>query len=195
MILSLVKSTSPELDGIEFISEIKSAAKNTGDNAYIYLPIASKNDYLKGTIPVGENSFKISGAMNDPAKETSYLFAKYLSLKNPNYRYLFDSISDPYYMENNLSRMGKPNVIYTHYSPSLDSIIYWFLQKSINLYGEALIKTFAYEKKGFGSTDSGVGIVKDFWKQKGIDEDELNISDGSGFRHKTVLLLMRRWRY
>ena len=55
-----------------------------------------------------------------------------------------------------------------------------FNKKSINLYGEALIKTFAYEKKGFGSTDSGVAIVKDFWKQKGIDEDELNISDGSG---------------
>ncbi|HLG41440.1 MAG TPA: D-alanyl-D-alanine carboxypeptidase, partial [Chitinophagaceae bacterium] len=65
-------------------------------------------------------------------------------------------------------------------SPALDSIIYWFLKKSINLYGEALIKTFAYEKKGFGSTDSGVAMVKDFWKQKGIDQNELNISDGSG---------------
>jgi D-alanyl-D-alanine carboxypeptidase/D-alanyl-D-alanine-endopeptidase (penicillin-binding protein 4) len=71
-------------------------------------------------------------------------------------------------------------VLTTHYSPSLDSIIYWFLKKSINLYGEALIKTFAYEKDGFGSTDSGVAIVKKFWKQKGLDEDELNIRDGSG---------------
>jgi D-alanyl-D-alanine carboxypeptidase/D-alanyl-D-alanine-endopeptidase (penicillin-binding protein 4) len=43
-----------------------------------------------------------------------------------------------------------------------------------------LIKTFAYEKNGFGSTENGIAIVKDFWKQKGIDEDELNISDGSG---------------
>jgi D-alanyl-D-alanine carboxypeptidase/D-alanyl-D-alanine-endopeptidase (penicillin-binding protein 4) len=68
----------------------------------------------------------------------------------------------------------------TNYSPALDSIIYWFLQKSINLYGEALIKTLGYEKKGFGSTDSGVAVVRDFWKQKGIDPDELNIRDGSG---------------
>jgi hypothetical protein len=29
-----------------------------------------------------------------------------------------------------------------------------------------LIKTFAYEKKGFGSTDSGVVVVKNFWKKK-----------------------------
>ena len=73
-----------------------------------------------------------------------------------------------------------PKKYYTHYSPPLDSIIYWFLQKSINLYGEALIKTFAYEKTGFGATDTGVVIVKDFWKQKGLDENELNIYDGSG---------------
>ena len=71
-------------------------------------------------------------------------------------------------------------IFYTHYSPSLDSIIYWFNKKSINLYGEALIKTFAYEKQGFGSTDSGLAIVKKFWKEKGIDEDELNMYDGSG---------------
>ena len=43
-----------------------------------------------------------------------------------------------------------------------------------------MIKTFAYEKQGFGSTDSGVAIVKKFWKEKGLDEDELNIYDGSG---------------
>ncbi|TMI83789.1 MAG: hypothetical protein E6H10_07185 [Bacteroidetes bacterium] len=71
-------------------------------------------------------------------------------------------------------------MLLSHFSPPLDSIIYWFLKKSINLYGEALVKTFAYEKKGFGATDSGIVIVKDFWKQKGLDPDELNIRDGSG---------------
>ena len=71
-------------------------------------------------------------------------------------------------------------IYYIHYSPSLDSIIYWFNKKSINLYGEALIKTFAFEKRGFGSTDSGVAVVKNFWQEKGIDEDELKIVDGSG---------------
>ena len=80
-----------------------------------------------------------------------------------------------------IEKMPSPEkILDTHYSPPLDSIIYWFLQKSINLYGEALVKTFAYEKKGFGATDTGVVIVKDFWKQKGLDENELNIYDGSG---------------
>ena len=38
----------------------------------------------------------------------------------------------------------------------------------------------AFEKRGFGATDSGIAVVKDFWKQNGLDEDELNIYDGSG---------------
>jgi D-alanyl-D-alanine carboxypeptidase/D-alanyl-D-alanine-endopeptidase (penicillin-binding protein 4) len=176
-----IKNIIPELYGTKFISEIKSAAKNTGDNGYIYLPINSREGYLRGTIPIGEKEFKISGAIPDPPKELAYLFAKYLSIQNPGMTYLIESMPDFGNAEiSKTDNVKKTNVFYTHYSPSLDSIIYWFLQKSINLYGEALIKTFAYEKKGFGSTDSGVVIVKDFWKQKGIDEDELNISDGSG---------------
>jgi D-alanyl-D-alanine carboxypeptidase/D-alanyl-D-alanine-endopeptidase (penicillin-binding protein 4) len=68
----------------------------------------------------------------------------------------------------------------THYSPSLDSIVYWFLKKSINLYGEALVKTFAYQKYHLGETAKGVEIVKNFWEAKGIASTELNIVDGSG---------------
>ena len=71
-------------------------------------------------------------------------------------------------------------MIYTHYSPPIDSIVYWFLKKSVNLYGESFIKTIAYEKQGFGSADSGLVILKKFWKENGIDEDELNMYDGSG---------------
>jgi D-alanyl-D-alanine carboxypeptidase/D-alanyl-D-alanine-endopeptidase (penicillin-binding protein 4) len=42
------------------------------------------------------------------------------------------------------------------------------------------MKTFAYEKRGFGVTDTGIVIVKDFWKQRGLEPEELNMKDGSG---------------
>ena len=172
-----ITNTIPELlYQTKFISEVKSAAKGTGDNAYIYLPLNSQEKYVIGTIPVGESAFKISGAMTNPDGQFVYSLQKKLAqfvvMRN------FDAYGKiPQFDEKSLTNVVQ---FYTHYSPSLDSIIYWFLKKSINLYGEALIKTFAYEKKGFGSTDSGVVIVKDFWKQRGIDENELNIHDGSG---------------
>ena len=71
-------------------------------------------------------------------------------------------------------------VFHTITSPPLDSIIYWFNKKSINLYGEALVKTIAYKNKGVGVTNEGVELVRNFWKEKGIPTAELNMVDGSG---------------
>jgi D-alanyl-D-alanine carboxypeptidase/D-alanyl-D-alanine-endopeptidase (penicillin-binding protein 4) len=164
---SEVEIVSP---GKIFINELKAAPKGTGDNAYVYFPKIGPSQVVSGTIPINEPSFKISAATFWPTQEFLNDFSGYINMKG---------ITGG----KGASRFKKGDalkVIYIHYSPTLDSIIYWFLKKSINLYGEALIKTFAYEKQGFGSTDSGVAIVKKFWKDKGLDEDELNLYDGSG---------------
>jgi D-alanyl-D-alanine carboxypeptidase/D-alanyl-D-alanine-endopeptidase (penicillin-binding protein 4) len=176
-----------EITGIKpynyFSNEIESkataAAKGSGDNAYIYLPLGNATAVVKGTIPIGESRFVISGAIPDPAYEFQNRMMD--TVKKAGIKILFEgfpmfNIADDFptvYSDKGIA-------FHTEYSPSLDSIIYWFLKKSVNLYGEALIKTFAYEKQGFGSTDSGVAIVKKFWKDKGLDENELNIYDGSG---------------
>jgi len=155
-----------------FVNDLKSASKSSGDNAYVYY-----NDIISGTIPINESSFKISAAQTEPIDNLCNEFSWYLNSKNVSVE-AREKFSPT--IASGIEPDDKFHIINTHYSPSLDSIIYWFLKKSINLYGEALVKTFSYEKQGFGSTDSGVAIVKDFWKQKGLDEHELNICDGSG---------------
>ncbi|HPN59636.1 MAG TPA: D-alanyl-D-alanine carboxypeptidase, partial [Chitinophagaceae bacterium] len=42
-----------------FINEVKTAAKGTGDNAYIYLPLSNGEYRIRGTIPAGESNFSI----------------------------------------------------------------------------------------------------------------------------------------
>lgn len=168
-----VVETNPDLYSYRIISLATSAKTGSGDNAYIYFPTSGAEGIVRGTIPINEKKFEISGAMPNPSSQFVETLRDTLFGRGrlDNYLSVLFANDDP---------KDKLQILYTHYSPSLDSIIYWFLKKSINLYGEALVKTFAYEKDGFGSTDGGVQIVKDFWKQKGIDEDELNISDGSG---------------
>jgi serine-type D-Ala-D-Ala carboxypeptidase/endopeptidase (penicillin-binding protein 4) len=167
-----VVETKPGLYSYKILSEAKSAARGSGDNAYIYLPVNSAFATVRGTIPVNENRFEVSGSMLNPANQLVSTLLDSLKARlnwTPNASfYSYQDISSPI------------KLFYTHFSPSLDSIVYWFNKKSINLYGEALIKKLAYEKFKVGSTDSGVAVVKNFWKQKGIDEDELNISDGCG---------------
>ncbi|HEV7783628.1 MAG TPA: D-alanyl-D-alanine carboxypeptidase/D-alanyl-D-alanine-endopeptidase [Chitinophagaceae bacterium] len=158
----------PHLYLSSYYSEVNSASKGSGDNAYIY----QNPGVIRGTIPVDENRFKISGSMEQPGGEFILTLKNELTKKG--------IVIEKSGSEKQRILLEHVKIEYEHYSPPLDSIIYWFLKKSINLYGEALIKTFAHEKQGFGSTDSGTAIIKKFWKEKGLDESELNIYDGSG---------------
>jgi D-alanyl-D-alanine carboxypeptidase/D-alanyl-D-alanine-endopeptidase (penicillin-binding protein 4) len=166
------------LDDGFMVNDLKAADKGSGDNAFVYFPKGTSGTLISGTIPINEKKFTISASDPFATENLTMNFGHFINRHGINGKELGGlSRSQIAYRWKSKESVHK---IYTHYSPSLDSIIYWFNKKSINLYGEALIKTFAYEKQGFGSTDSGVAIVKKFWKEKKLDENELNIVDGSG---------------
>ena len=168
---------NPKLYSYSLNSQLTSAPKGTGDNAYIYFPFNSTGT-IRGTIPVEENHFVISGAIPSPSKQFVLTLEDSLKKNKISSQHEFFEVNG----QNSRVTVDRKRIIpvYTHYSPILDSIIFWFNRRSINLYGEALVRTIAFEKQGLGRTDSGVAIVKNFWKQKGLDADELNIYDGSG---------------
>ena len=159
------------LQGLNFKSMATSAAKGSGDKSYIYLPLNDPFSYIRGTIPVNENRFSVSGAMPHPATQLALTLEA--ALKNI-------SIAQTEASYPAQRSLQKSKTFYTYTSPVLDSIIFYFLRRSVNLYGESLIKTLAYQTTNVGATDSGVNVIKTFWKNKGIDPSALNIIDGSG---------------
>jgi D-alanyl-D-alanine carboxypeptidase/D-alanyl-D-alanine-endopeptidase (penicillin-binding protein 4) len=172
-----VVRTEPRLYADTIFSMATAGAKGSGDNAYIYKPGERYAKYgtiagsvVKGTIPAGESAFKISGSMLNPFSEFKSLFFR--TTKHA------DEAAG---IEDFIAKLNT-DVVYIHQevSPPLDSIIYWFNKKSINLYGEALIKTIGYEKNKKGYTREGLRILRSFWKENGLDEEELNMVDGSG---------------
>jgi D-alanyl-D-alanine carboxypeptidase/D-alanyl-D-alanine-endopeptidase (penicillin-binding protein 4) len=168
--------TNPRLYHYKLSSNVKAAAKGTGDNAYIYFPLESEYGVIRGTIPVDENQFTISGAIPSPKKQFAATLQDslhYMKIMN------IAKEQDPVQTAR-MTYDTRFTLLHTEVSPPLDSIIFWFNRRSINLYGEALLKTFAFQKKKQGFTDEGVQLVKDFWKGKGIPATELNIVDGSG---------------
>ena len=170
----VIKSTTipDNIEGLNLAIKLTSATKGTGDRAYIYLPYDQDSAYVRGTIPVDEDRFLISGSMPKPVKQLAVTLYKELNKSST------QDYDKGYYLVD--KKITFPKIFYTHTSPSLDSINYWFLRKSVNLYGEALVKTIAYEKTKHGSTDSGVNIIRDFWSMHGIEKTALNIIDGSG---------------
>lgn len=163
--------TRPFLYDYTIISEAIAAGKETGDESALYYP-SKGNGYsvLKGTIPAGRNEFVISGSMYDPARQ----FAKTI----------INQLKGVVVVKEEIQLTGKTydkvDWLYTHTSPTLDKIVYWFLRKSVNLYGEALIRTLALRLKGEAVTEKGVEAVQQYWKAKGIDPDEMHLYDGSG---------------
>ena len=67
-----------------------------------------------------------------------------------------------------------------HYSPALDSLHYWFMKKSVNLYGEALVRAISRKFSGTGSLEDGLQIIRQFWKARGIEPGAMRMIDGSG---------------
>ncbi len=171
-----ILETKPNVYDLNFLCcYATSAAAGTGDNAYIYYPLPWHYAVVRGTIPINQNRFKISGSLpSGPRQFQSTIFD---ALRRAGIRHRSLNL---WYSTELDGPLDNAEQLHKIVSPPLTSIIYWFNRKSINLYGEALIKTIAYRKYGVGSTDSGVAILRKFWKGKGIGENELNIYDGSG---------------
>jgi D-alanyl-D-alanine carboxypeptidase/D-alanyl-D-alanine-endopeptidase (penicillin-binding protein 4) len=171
--VSILDGSANAIGGKGYINTAVSAAAGTGDNAYVYLPLDDNSLRLKGSIPINEQRFSISGAAsNGPEYFINDLRSKLMAVG------LLQAEKGFYHAVSRPVTAG--HLVYNYRSPALDSIVYWFLKKSINLYGEALIKTIAYQKAGYGATDKGVELVKDFWSQQGIEKSAMNIVDGSG---------------
>jgi D-alanyl-D-alanine carboxypeptidase/D-alanyl-D-alanine-endopeptidase (penicillin-binding protein 4) len=164
----LISKTIPKLHNLLFTNELKAGKKGSGDNAYIFSAPYNERVYVRGTIPPAQKSFTISGSMTNPQQQLAYSLAAHLAAggKQPGVR--------------EKTAEGKITTLHTQVSPMLDSINYWFMKKSINLYGESLVKAMAFQQNGFGATEDGLEVMKNFWKEKGIDPAALRMIDGSG---------------
>ena len=173
-----IVKTVPQLRSSVLINQITTGSRGSGDNAYIYWPPNSQTGFTQGTVPLGNDPFVISGAFPNGPLQFCYELEQVLKKQN-----IAVSGGFKTYAQTRADKEEWPamqQVLGTLLSPPIDSINYWFLRKSINLYGEALIKTIAYEKTGLGSTDKGVELVRNFWSELGIDKGAINIIDGSG---------------
>lgn len=173
-----VIATRPALHDVRINNRVTTGEPGSGDNSYIYLAPYAKEGFAEGTVPAKAGSFAISGSMPDPGLQFGGDVKQYLQTQQV-------AVGGQVQTGWNLFNSHQPipaynRVLDTIYSPPLDSLVYWFLQKSINLYGEALIKTLSHYAGGTGATEAGVALLRNFWAANGIEPSALKIMDGSG---------------
>ncbi len=173
-----IVKTIPQLQSAALNNRIITGKKGSGDNGYIYMAPYSVSGFTEGTVPGGNEPFVISGAFPNAPLQFSHVLEDLFSKQNIPVTGRYKSYAQS--RGNNENWPAMQQELITLLSPPIDSINYWFLRKSINMYGEVLIKTMAREKNGVGTTEDGVELVRTFWSERGIDKGAVHMIDGSG---------------
>jgi serine-type D-Ala-D-Ala carboxypeptidase/endopeptidase (penicillin-binding protein 4) len=170
--------TDPEMSYIKIVNEVKTGAAGTGDNVYAYSAPFSTIIYLRGTYGIDLKKV-ISATVPDPAFDLAYRLQN--KLKQSNIQVENGVVTARVLSSSSKLLLPETKIIAVHTSPTLDEIVYWFNRKSINLFGEHLIKTIAWKGGKDITTSQGTKLMKEFWNKKiGIDPASMNIYDGSG---------------
>ncbi len=174
---------------LNIINETTTGKAGTGDNVYAYSAPYSTKIFVRGSY--GQDLKKtIELASPDPAYDLAFQLNEGLNkqgivaIQPPATGAKMDSID-----------VSQKQTLDVHLSPTMDKIVYWFNQKSINLYGEALLKAIAYTTAGKTGTDDGANYIQKYWNAKlGIKPGEINSVDGSGLspQNRVTTLAMNK---
>lgn len=180
--VSILK-TVPAMPYLTLVNELKPGAPGSGDNAYAYLPPLSKIAYLRGRWATDIQKPGISAALPDPAFDAAFRLQDTLNRAGI-------SVSNTITTARQLSAsdLAVPEIqqqLNTITSPSLPEIVYWLNKKSVNLYAEHLLRTIAWKSGKEATARNGATVEINYWANKGLDKNALNIIDGSGLSPAT----------
>ncbi len=172
-----VKNYSYDLENISWINELKTGGSS--DQSLIFTAPHSETAMINGTLPAGKMS-TVSGATPNPPMQLAVEIQKLLGENGIPVSGKVTTFYNEKLAGKSVSKAPVQNQIFEYRSPTLDKIIYWLMRKSINLYAETLVKTMAKEKRNNPNFETGIDVLKDFWKSKGISPAMINFADGSG---------------
>lgn len=187
----------PEIPGMKMINQTFS--RGYSDNAYIYGSPYSLVRYVKGTIPANKKDYEVEGSQPDPPlfcaqsldsslRQAGITISKkattlrsFLPTADENSPLTSDSIAwKPDSTVYEIKKKTLRKILHTHTSHTLDKLVTETNIESNNLFAESLLKTLAWKKTKFGDDQTGIEIVTNHWKTKGIDTKGFHMADGSG---------------
>lgn len=172
-----IQRTTVDLSYLTLVNAVSTGDRGSGDGVYAYSAPYSDKIYLRGSY--GQDLKKtIEISIPDPAYQLAYDLQQ--ALQQVGVVVGSKPTTGQLLAEQHKSVPTISTLLLTHRSPELVEIVHWFNQKSINLYGEALLRSIA-KQNGQSTTAEGTAFVKKYWKRKlQLSEVELDMHDGSG---------------
>ncbi len=168
--ITSITNVTPQLNGIELINEVVSSNINK-DLAYVFGGPHDCKRIIRGSIPKGQNAFKVKASLPNPPAIVAQQLLNQLAKQNIG---INEEII--YQYDDNQETL---HTIHTINSPKLSEIVKLINHESVNLFTEHLVKQIAYEKYGkSASFGEGINLIKSYWNSEGINIKYLE--DGSG---------------
>ncbi len=171
-----IRGFNMELQGVEWVNDLTQGGSS--DQSLIFTAPFSKTAYINGKLP--NKSMTVSGATPNPPLQLGVEIKAWLLKAGIEFEGQVRTSSLERIKLGNTPSLPKGTSLLVYNSPALKEVIYYFMRRSINLYGETLVKTLAKEKNNSDSFDGGISYMKRFWKDKGIQPTMVNFADGSG---------------
>ena len=142
--------------------------------------------------PVGDDYVSLSGYVKDGKKQTRRFYCSLAKpdefFKNVLKRELsLNKIEFKAKKINKRKLKGTPETLLVYESLPLSDIAASALHRSDNMFTECTLRAMGVKEYGVWNGDMSVGIVKKYWKEKGLDVDQLFMSDGSGLARKNKI--------
>lgn len=177
------KTVRPFIPGMTVFSDVY--AGGAGDNAYVFGAEYSNHRYISGSITPNKSNFEVKASMPDPPYVLAYTFYRLL---NENGIYVTG-------LPHNTTQSRIPvnyndpliKQIGAFASPRLQDIISVTNKTSNNLYAEHLHKTLSAVRKGIGQNAASNDIINKFWVEKGVQDPQFFITDGSGLSRSNAM--------
>ena len=134
----MISLINPYIPGLEITNHVRTGPKNSGDNAYLYGDPNALLRWVEGTIPPGNGSFTIKGAI--PAPPSVFAYRVYEALMSAGIG------ARGYGVKRNIADSGWQEIgVLT--SPLLTDLVRFANIESNNLYCDAFLKTLKRDKK------------------------------------------------
>ncbi len=169
-----VLKLEPEIPYLKITNLVTTGEAGTGDQVYIYTSPLGEDIRLTGTVPRGNTSFTVKGAVPKPAYALAHDFTQALKAGS-------------------VGIAGAPDVLPTDPNPGATRKILDVQQSvplrelcqqtnwwSINLYADAFLKTAGQKLGGKTAFDDAVESEAAYWRTKGADMRGFYVKDGSG---------------
>lgn len=161
--------TDTLLNRMQWVNQLQIGSRN---DLYIRRFYYSNQAYLTGTVLANQKRCIAKGDLYHPALFMGWKLKNKLLEQGVRVLGSVRVIDDPHYK-------SRATVLDIHHSAKLSEIIRVVNFYSDNLYAEMLLRHIGLTKAE-GSVDSGISVVKSYWRSKGISLSSAQLWDGSG---------------